>query len=143
MPKGDTEWCKGKKHHNNYRREYLKKEVYNALANGATYSNVQNMLQEDYWQVGWKPCINTAQMILKQVKDQIREDWKEDRKTLKEQIYANFMDLYNECREMGDRGTALNTLKEIGKLGGIYEAENINLNVKGEIEIDFGLGNED
>lgn len=142
MPKGQSEYIQsGQRYHDCTRRDYLKKEVYNALANGATYSNIYTMLQEDHWDVGWKPSRNTCYDILKQVKDQIKEDWKEDRKYLKEQIYANILDLYNESRQVGDRRIALDSMKEIAKLGGLYDPEKIEIQgqINSNIEIDFGF----
>lgn len=125
-----------------FKKNLLKKEVYNALCqSGVTNSNLQVMINEDYWDIGWKPTSkNGARHIIEEVKKEIKQDWLDDKKYLKSQLYSNFLNIYNECMSIGNHQVALNAMKEIGKLAGAYEQLSAEQNiVNNQITIDFNL----
>lgn len=80
-----------------------------------------------------------ARNVISDVRKNIKEEWKEQYQELKETQLARLLDLYNYSRKRNDGTTALATLKEINKVANIYEAEKLDVNLTGTVEIDFGL----
>lgn len=124
------------------RREYLLREIYNLLVNGATSSNIIDRLMNDYWNVGKKYTHKSCYNLLEDARKMIKEDFEEDRKTLKEQIYANYMDIYAEARESFDRMAAIKCMENLAKITGLNEPTKVEAKVDGSIVIDFGLDND-
>lgn len=82
-----------------------------------------------------------AKNVISDVRKNIKEEWKEQYQELKETQLARLLDLYNDSRKRNDGTTALNTLKEINKVASIYDAEKLDVNLKGDLYIDFGFDN--
>lgn len=58
-------------------------------------------------------------------------------------LYERYMLVYETSIESNDRTNALNALKEVAKMLGLNEPEQINVNEKQTIVIDFGFGRDD
>lgn len=123
--------------------EILKHRIYNDLMIGGTYSNIVAKVRNDDYNVGYTLGKECAKNLVTKVRKTIREDYMEEREHLRETNIARLLDLYNEALKNGDRLTGLKTLQEMNKMVGIYEPQNLNLNLQGEVTIDFGLSNEE
>lgn len=83
-----------------------------------------------------------AKNVISDVRKNIKNEWRDMYKELKETQLARLLDLYRDSRKRNDGTTALNTLKEINKVASIYDAEKLDVNLKGDLYIDFGFDNE-
>ena len=63
----------------------------------------------------------------------------EDRQKQRELFIARYEDILEECRDQRDRQNAIATLKEMGKLLGLYEPEKVDITGNMNVEISFGL----
>lgn len=113
--------------------------VYNGIMQGFNQSNLMKYLMEDLWATGTKHTWRDAQKLISDVRVKIREDFKAQHDTLRETQMARLEDLYYESRENNDRFGALNVIKEINKMTGLYEPTKIEAKIEGDITIDFGL----
>lgn len=123
--------------HSNTLYDTALRHTYKAIVNGTTWSQCVNNLLEDAYGIGRKYATTRAEQIARDARQLVRKDWEADRQVLKESLYASYMDIFNEARVAKDRTSAINCLKELGKLGGAYEAEKVDINLEGNIEIDF------
>lgn len=123
--------------------EQLKRYISNDLLDGATQSVLVQKITEDAYGVGLKYSVHTAKDIISECRRILRDDWKEERETLREMQLNRLLDLYTESREAKDRLTALNTLKEINKVTGQYEPIRVDATIDGTISIDFGFDKEE
>lgn len=122
-----------------YKVDELEKHIWNEIIQGATNANLVDKIKNDYWNLGLKYCDGSAKNVVTRVRQQMKEDWKQELPTLREMQMQRLLSLYNESLEAADRGNALKTLQEINKVTGLYEAEKIDLNISGEVEINFDL----
>lgn len=129
---------KGKTHG---QKEVVRLEVFNAILEGYTYRNLMYALQHDDFNIGRKYTKRSSACIISEVYQEIRDSFKEQKDTLAYQQFERLINLYNEAKEY-DKGSALNALKEINKLCGLYEPKKIDMNVSGELEVNFELNNE-
>lgn len=119
----------------------LKNYIYNDFLQGATFHNIVSKLQNDDYNIGQKYTWQSSVNLIKEVKQLIKEDFQKEQEGLREGMLAKLYDLYEQCVTMGDKGTALKTLQEVSKLCGIYpkEQKQIDMNLNGTVEIDFGI----
>lgn len=127
--------------HSNFTRDMLVRLVYNDIVNGAVYSNLIDKIMTDGYNVGRTYGSTTAYLVVSTARKLVKKDWEEDRKTLKETLYATYMDMYAEARKAKDRYSAISCLKELAKLGGAYEPDKVDVSIDGDIEINFGFDN--
>lgn len=120
-----------------YRREAVMNAVYEDIAKGYPYSVLVERVKNGYYSPNYQYTDTGAQDLITDVKKMIKKDWEEDRKTLRADIYRKFMDVYKESRAAHDRANANTALREMGKLGGVYEPDKVDVNVTGEVEITF------
>lgn len=132
-------------------KEVLVRHVINDILNGATYSVLHAKLveglycpnQDDEEQVKLysRSSFNAARLI-SEARRRIKADTDEMIKHKREDAINRALDVYTECRELGDRMNAIKALDQINKLTGVYEH---NINVKGQLDsniiISFGLNN--
>lgn len=144
MAKGNIISKKGdnKGGQSSFLRDLAVKHTYNGIVEGKTYSNLIDALLNDDYGIGKTYKTSWAADIVATARKMVKSDWEEDRKTLKESLYITYMDLFAEARNAKDRTSAINILKELAKLGGAYEGDKVNLNINGEIDINFNLDNE-
>lgn len=116
-------------------------KVYNDICEGATYSNIMQKLMNDGYGVNFKYTKLSAEKVILAARRIIRQDFEEDRKELKARLYVAIQDVFNECREWGDRGNALKALEQIARLVGLNEPDKIDMKVQ-QVDINFGLNNE-
>lgn len=115
--------------------------LYNKILEGCSYFNLINGIMDDAFGFGRKYTRRRATEMLEDLQDEMRQTFDKERESLIHQNYERLIDIYSEAREY-DKGTALNAIKEINKMIGAYEAKKVDLNVSGELEIDFGTENE-
>lgn len=114
--------------------------VYNAICNGNTISNIIQDLTNDNYGIGKKYCLQSAYNIINKVKNIIKHDFEDYKPQLRANLFITLMDILGEAREEGDRANALKAIDYIAKLGGVYE-QNINLNDNKVIDINFNFDN--
>lgn len=121
--------------------EQLRRHVQNDILAGANQKALVSRIMEDYYELGYKLNRDRATEFIARCRKELKEDWLEERKHLQEIQMQRLLDVYSESREALDRMNALNTLKEISKLCGLYPSEklDVNANIKGDIVIDFNL----
>lgn len=116
------------------------KLVYNDFLNGATNSVVLNKLMNDGYGLDYFYSNSFAYKIIARATKMVNDDFNEYRKSAKQQLFVTAMDILTECREMGDRSTAIRTVEYLTKLMGAYEADKLDINENKEITIDFKCG---
>lgn len=116
-------------------------KLYNLILNGATSSNLLEYLSDTEFTNGEHFTQIQKYEYIKKARTKIREDFKEESKELRETNLNRLIDLYAESREIGDRLAALNALKEMNKMCGLYEPTKVEgkLDLSGDIIIDFKL----
>lgn len=115
------------------------KYVINDILNGATWSVLRDKLMNDDYEIGHKYSEPQSQRIVRKAREVIKQDINEQMPELREETMARILDVYTECRELGDRMNALKALDMINKMFGQYQDKlKIDADVKQEIVIDFG-----
>lgn len=119
--------------------DLLVREVYNDMLQGATYSVLVNKIVDGCYSgcEGVQYTNKSAQSLVSKLKRQIKADFAEERECMKERLVTMLMDVYTECREMGDRSNAIKAVETIGKYTGAVDPIKIDSSVKGEIVINF------
>ena len=120
-----------------------KDHIYNDLCIGATQKNLVSKLMNDDYGIGIKYKDHAARDLIALVRREIREDFEEEKKELKETMVQRLLFLYNESLEIGNHANALNSLKELGKVCGLYEPMNYNVNLNGGLTVDFGFNSDE
>lgn len=120
--------------------EVLEQNVYDLIMRGTTWHEVRDKVLNDYWGIGIHYTEASYRNLVSRVKKRIREEWKEHSAQLREDLVARLMDVYRDSRANGDRATALNTLKYLGKISGQEEPTRLDVNINGAVEIDFNIG---
>lgn len=124
------------------RREVAVRHVVNDIMMGATKSVIIQKLMEDEYGLSYNFSSSAASDILRLSRLRIKEDTQEMLPSLRDDMINRNLDVYSECRELGDRLGALKALDQISKICGIYENKvTLAAEVK-VIEIDFGLDGE-
>ena len=120
----------------------LQQQIVNAIYNdyclGATYSNILNKLMGDEYGFGKKYSRRAADAFIAKARAIIKEDFARERPEMKEKLYAMLLDVYNESREIGDRGAANKSIEQIAKLTGAYEPTKQAIQIN-KVDIDFNL----
>ena len=76
------------------------------------------------------------------IRKEIAKDWQAQEKELKEMMLTRLLNLYATSLDAQDRANALNSLKEINKVTGLYSTQKMDVNLTGDLNIDFGFDNE-
>lgn len=113
--------------------------IQKALLKGMTYCQIREALRNDELGLGEPLTHSSIQKLITAVYKEMRECFKEEKEAIVEQQYERLMNLYSTSLEANDRTNALNSLKEINKMTGVYEPQKVDLSVSGEIEIDFSM----
>lgn len=121
----------------NQQADILKQRLWEDIAKFTPYLTLIERLQNDYYKTGKCYELSEARIFLSRVRKDIKEHWKERQDGLREEMIETVLDLYRDCRDTKDRLTALNCLKEINKLNGLYEPEKHQVDVNGTVEISF------
>lgn len=115
------------------------KHVINDILNGATWSVLRDKLMNDDYKIGHNYSEPQSQRIVRKAREIIRQDIDEQMPTLRDDMIARFLDIYTECRELGDRISALKALEHINKICGLYQDKlKVDADIKQEVIIDFG-----
>lgn len=120
---------------------FLEDKVYRDILKGVPVSTIIDRIEHDYYKSGLhyspKGKSQSARNLLTRVRKKMKADYEEERKHLRETTINRLHNLYNECMDNLDRQTALNTIKYIGKITGMEEPQKVEVNLNGQIEIDF------
>lgn len=133
----------GTRHIKDPQRQEAIKNVVNDIIDGATNSVLLQKLQEDCYDIGRKYSSSNAQKIVIEARAILKEDFDKSIKNARETLWNCTMDIYTEAKQMGDFSDALKALQYVGKLSGLDDVHKIDMTLKGDIEINFGLGDED
>lgn len=119
----------------------LRKEIYNDILNGATYTVMINKIREGVYEgaEGTSYSEIAAKKLIAEAKKLMRDDFAEERQVIKENLTIRLMDVYTEAREMGDRASALKALEQMAKLTGVLEPVKIEGKFNSKVVIDFGF----
>lgn len=116
--------------------EILEQKIYRDIMNGKMLTEIyQKIMHQEY--DNKKLSDRGANAVISTVKKRIRVDWQAESKELRENMLTRMLDLYTDCRANNDRKTAADVLKNITKVTGIDAPEKIDLNLEGEITINF------
>lgn len=120
-------------------------KLYNLILNGATSSNLLEYLSDTEFTNGEHLTQKQKYEHIFKAREKIKNDFKEESEQLREANLNRLLDLYAESREIGDRLAALNALKEMNKMCGLYEPTKVEgkLDLSGDIVIDFKLNDND
>ena len=126
--------------------EMVIRSLVNDILDGATLSVMVTKLTEGLYapnEDAKKDYIYTklyAHRLIKQARDRIKADTDEMIPSLREDALNRMLDVYTECRELGDRMNAIKALDNINKLMGLYENKvNLQGTISKDITISFGL----
>ena len=134
------------------RIEGLLDEICVMTVNGLPQSEIILMLTDktqNHFNNQTKPVsVATAKEYLKAVESRLALDRRRDIDAVKDSLYAQYLNLYRECLEMGNHMTAKSVLDSLMKLYGLDKPTNqtnvqINGNDDGKIEINFGIKKDD
>lgn len=120
--------------------DVLKRKVKIDILKGKLSGDIIHKLMNDEYGYGKVLAKHHSEQIISDVKKQIREEWANESQYLRETQLERLVRLYADSLTNNDRQSALNTLKEINKITGQYEAQKMDINVNGEILVDFGFG---
>lgn len=125
--------------------ELLIRAMINDILNGATSSvMVAKAMEGLYEGVHKKVSDRRAYSALREARLRIKKDTDEMIPSLRDDMINRALDVYTECRESGDRLSALKALDQINKVCGLYEQKlKVDANVNQNIVIDFGIDNDD
>lgn len=124
-------------------KDQLRRHLINDLLNGASQSVLIQKIEEDAYQLGITYKVASAKNIISQCRKLLKADWEAERKDLREMQLTRLLDLYTDAREMRDTRGALSVLQEINKITGQYEAQKLDVNLSGDINIDFGFNKDE
>lgn len=121
--------------------------VYRDVINGIPQSIIEEKLKNDEYGVGKKYESDNLKFILLSVKRMIMSDFENEKPLLKQKLYAQINDVYQDAKTAKDRANALKSIELIMKLTGLNEPNkqieiNTNSNT-GVVKIKFGLSNDD
>ena len=128
-------------HHSKMRAQTIIKHLINDILNGATYNVLYNKLIEDGYDIGYEYSNSSAQRLIRQARNKIKEDYAEALPQMRETLTAICLDILTDAKESGDRGNAIKAVQEVAKLTGAYEPTKVEAKVE-TITIDFNLTNE-
>lgn len=118
------------------RKREAVKRVINDMLNGATNSVLTEKLMNDDYELDFKYTKNGAQHITKEARRILRKDFETERAELRERIFAMYMDVYTEAKEIGQHQSALKALENICKLTGVNEPDKQEVTLN-DVVIDF------
>lgn len=115
----------------------------NTILDGGMYSVLISKLMEDDYSLGH--CYSQAQSerIVRAARELIRKDTEEMIPTLRDEMVSRFLDIYTECREIGDRMNAIKALEHINKIFGLYQDKvKLDCDISGDVNINFDFNKE-
>lgn len=120
------------------------KMVINDILLGATYSVLFAKLRGDLYGLDYKYSKTQSEKIIRDARKVIQDDIMEQMPSLVNDNINRLLDIFTECREMGDRLGAMKAVEIINKMAGITtDRLKVDANIKQEITIDFGYDKED
>ena len=126
------------------RSELAIRHLVNDILQGATFSVMEAKLNEDVYNIGHQYSKRVAGRLIKQARQRVAQDTKEMMPHLRNDMLARAMDVYTECREVGDRLSAFKALDQVNKICGLYDNSlTLNGNINQTITIDFGFDEND
>lgn len=114
-------------------------DIYKKILEGWSTTKVVEAITNN--QMGWDRAYSRrhALRLISGIRNDMIENFNSERDNIIQENYERLLDIYKESREDKDRYNAISSLKEINKMTGAYQPQKIDLNVSGEIEIDFDL----
>ena len=126
-----------------YDREELVQLIVCDILNGVSRYRVLLKLKRDLY-----PDIETSKFSRSKQYDLIQEAYEnckiplaKERDKMRNLQLARLEDILEECRDQNDRANAVNVIKEMNKLTGIYEPEKVD--VTGDIKVNRSFGIEE
>lgn len=124
------------------RLEEARKMVYVDIINGVPYQTILfNLMNSVY--VGHDYSQSRAYHIIADAYKKIKKDYEGERENARSLLMSRYLDLYNDAKDNNDRQAAKGCLDSIMKLTGANEPEKIDLNSKVDVQIKFGLKEEE
>ena len=111
------------------------------ILNGMSKYRVKLKLQRDQYEdfVTSKFSERKIYYLLEEAYSNCKIPLAEDRQKMRELFISRYEDILEEARDARDRQNAINALKEMGKILGIYEPEKVDVNANVNVDISFGL----
>lgn len=100
----------------------MRRAIVTDFAKGLTEDEISEKIQANAYGIGYNYTKGYAQKIINRAKEWIIQEY--DEKTLhswRPKLLANYMNLYEECRNENDRANAIKILKEVGMMIGAYD----------------------
>ena len=130
-----------------YEREDIIEMMVCDILNGVSRFRVMKKLEKNAYEDVETASFSRAKKysLLQEAYERCTVPLEEEREKLRNLQIARLEDILEECREQRDRANAVNTIKEINKLTGIYPTENVTVSGDGKISVNisFGLEHED
>lgn len=117
----------------------LRRYIIKDITKGRSHNEIVQKIMEDGYGIGKGYGKSTAERYILDAKKVLKQNWQRDLPEFREKIASCYWDIVADARENGDRQAAIKALIEVGKLAGIYETRNVNLQHNGNITIDFGF----
>lgn len=128
------------------RTEQIIEEVYVDITNGESKSSVVRKLKLGLYSAQDGKVSkdhNYPYEVYNAAMARMREDADIKKDDLKSLVYGQFLAVYNEAVQVGDRQSALRALEQMAKLNGLYDNPQpttaIQLNTSGNVNVDFGF----
>ena len=137
--------AKKDKEKSTYDREEMVENITCDILNGVSRYRILRKLDKDAYEGFESSKFSRSKKydLIKEAYDNCKYDLGEKRDKMRELFMSRYEDILEEARDQNDRTNAINALKEMGKILGIYEPDKVDLSGNMTVDICFGLGGDD
>lgn len=121
------------------RRILVNNKVISMILRGKSKAEILNFISKEMERLDGKTTAKHAENIYYHCRNEIKDEIDGNKNYYKSDLLSKLYYLYSKSMDTDDIRTALNILNSITKLTGVAEAEKIDMNVTGNIEINFDL----
>lgn len=125
-------------------REELVQLMVCDILNGMSRYRVQLKLKRDQYEGFESSKYSRSKQydLIQEAYNNCKPQLEKDRQKQREMFIARYEDILEEARNASDRQNAIAALKEMGKILGVYDPENVNITADLKVDVSFGLEDE-
>ena len=125
-------------------REELVQLIYTDIINGVSRYQILLKLKRDQYEDFESSKFSRSKQydLIQEAFENCKIELKEQREQQKELMYQRLLDVYQESRDARDRQNAISALKELKKLMGLDDPDKVDVNANVNVDISFGLEDE-
>lgn len=125
-------------------REELVQLIYTDIINGVSRYQILLKLKRDQYEGFESSKFSRSKQydLIQEAFENCKIELKEQREQQKELMYQRLLDVYQESRDARDRQNAISALKELKKLMGLDDPDKVDVNANVNVDISFGLEDE-